>query len=180
MKAVALSALAVVLALPVLADTSQDVNQLVSEKMKLERKVVGVFAKAGLSEDPEYKKLSQEAMDAAKAYSEARRDHPDLKPHYEASDAAKKEMIDAQRAGDQVARKAAISKLTKARVELETASAKIPELKEAREKAQAANDAAGKRRIELLAGTEEGKPLVEELEKLDARIKEMREAKMKE
>lgn len=162
------------LAMPAWAD---EVLDLIRDKRKLETEVVQVFARSGLGEDPAYKKASEAALQASRDFTALRKKHPALKSHYEASTAAQKKMADAQRAGDVEARKAATAELARVWVELEKASAAIPELEEARRKAQEANAASEALRRELLAGTEEGKALLERLNQLDARIAALREEK---
>lgn len=163
-------------ALPALADTKSEVRAIVKEKRKLEGEIFKVFAKHGLGEDAEYMKLRDAALAASTAFTTARKKAPELKTHYEASDAASKKMMDAMRKGDDDAKKAAQGELIDARMALEKASKDLPGLKEIQNKAIAANDLAEAKKLELLATVPEGKALLGRIAKLDAKIQRLRKS----
>lgn len=164
----------IALATPVMADTKSEIRGLIREKMKLERQIIMVFSKHGLNENPEYTAVSAASLAASKAFMEARRKEPKLKPFYEASDKAQKRMIDAKLKGDKDAAKAAQSEFTQARMDLERASAELPELKEVHEKAIAANAVAQGKKLELLATVPEGKELLGQIAAMDVKIAALR------
>jgi hypothetical protein len=161
---------------PAVADTKSEVRAVVREKGKLEREILTVFMKNGLGEDPEYVKLSEAAFAASKAFMETRRKAPELKEQYEASDAAQKKMIDAARKKDKEASKAAQGELIDARIALEKASKDLPGLKELQQKAIAANDLSGAKRLKLLATVPDGRALLDRIAAMDAKIQEVRES----
>ncbi|WP_193212963.1 hypothetical protein [Luteolibacter marinus] len=169
-------ALLCLLALPLAAETAPDLRGLVREKASLERRIIKLFSEKGLHRNEEYRMASAAAAQASREFSAARKDHPQVKPLLKKSAEAQALMMKAQREGDAEARKAAMKEFTQVRIEVEKASAGIPELEESRKKAQAANEASEKVRRRLLGETEDGKKLLAELEALDVRVKAAREA----
>jgi len=155
------------------ADIKDDIRTISKEKSKLSRQVSGLFRKLQIK-NKELDVLNEKALEASKAFIQARKAHPDLKAPYKASDAARSRMVKASVDGDKDAAKAAREDFTEARMELEKVSRAIPEFTELQNKAIEANKAVQAKKKELLASTPEGKVLFDKVEVLEAKIAELR------
>jgi len=154
------------------AGISQDVWKLSKEKASLMREVSTMFRKMEIK-DAELDALKEKALKASVHFSQTRKKHPDLKEHFNVSDAAQTQMIKAMTAKDKEATKVARKEYVEARKELEKASREIPEMVELQQQAIDANKAVKVKEFELLGATPEGKVLVDQVKAVDAKIAEL-------
>ncbi|MFK5923490.1 MAG: hypothetical protein QM496_15035 [Verrucomicrobiota bacterium] len=163
-----------VFVLSAIADTNEEVHQLAKEKSKLSRQVRQLFRDKKVGENADYKELELAAFDASSAFVKTRREAPQLKSLYDASDAAQAKMVKAAVAKDEVAKKEAMGEYTNARRELEKAAREMPELKATQQKAVEANQAVQDKKKELLRALPEGNVLLEQIEALEKKIDKLR------
>lgn len=157
------------------ANQREQLHLLSREKIKLTVEISKLLRQYRFHENAEYKKLNNQAIQAAKTFNSTRRNHPSLQSYINKSDATQKKMIDATSAKDQSAAIAARREFSDARSDLEKATAAIPQLEALRQKAIQANHAVKIKKSALLATIPQGKTLISRMQALEEKIETLRD-----
>lgn len=112
----------------------------IRDYMESERELRTFLNESGLSEDSEIMAVEQKAFDASQAFTQTRKNHPQLKELYAVNDALKGDMIDAKLKGDEETYQAKMSEYTSLRMQLEKTSKNLPEIQAAQAELQVVLD----------------------------------------
>jgi len=156
------------------ASDHQDLNTLIREQSKLERKVSSLFRKNKLYLNKEYNALAEKSLAASKALIAARTGHPDLKVRNEQHDQAQDRLMKALEEGA-TDRNEIRDQYYQAREALEVAANQIPEIVKLHEKVEAMNELIFQKKKELLLQTPDGKILMAKIEAKGQKIEDLRE-----
>lgn len=124
-----------------------------------------------LSEQDAVVQAEEAFMQAVQAFNTARREHPELAPLYEESDALQSESIQKRIAGDQEGFDQLMSQYRDVRAKLESKAKELPELQEIGEELKAAEKAASEALADAAAAVNgEGEKLAERVKELLAEL----------
>lgn len=173
MKLFTLLLLPILSVLPAQADTTEELKSLRAEVRAIERKIRE--AVPNLEErDPELAKLQRESLDAWKAYEKAIDDHPKFQIFKTESKAATDSLTAAVSKGDAAGKEAAKQEMIAIGNRRSAAAMEEPDLKPQRDAASQASAVWMERKKHVLATLPETKDHAAELEKLNAKIQELR------
>lgn len=146
-------------------------RQIRSELMQVQSEL-GEFANEhDLFEKEVVMEAEQAYMEAVQAFNRARREHPELAPHFEESDRIQKESIQKKIAGDEAGFDELMGKYRESRTTIEKKSSELPEIQDMAEKLKEAEQASVNALANAAASVnEQGEKLAKQMKGLLAEL----------
>ena len=143
--------------------------------MNVERDLQTFLSENGMEDNAEVQAAEVKQFEASRAFTQTRKNHPQLKELYAENDRLQSEMIDAKVNGNDAKYDAIMEEFKDVRRELESVARELPEIQEAQKELQRITDEV----TEVIASVvesvnAEGKKLADRYRKLHEQFKDMR------
>ena len=143
--------------------------------MAVERDLQTFLSENGMEENPKVQAAEMKQFEAARAFTQTRKSHPELKELYAENDRLQSKMIQAKIDGNDDEYDAVMEQFKQVRSELESISRQLPEIQEAQKELQRIADEQTEIIASVVEGVNaEGKKLAERYRELHEQFKDMR------